>query len=493
MASTTRFAAYPSAVVYANKNGTKPVQHLLWGDWLRLKSGRSGNYRQVRARGVDGWMHKDDFQWRRRLEVTCVDVGQGDGCLLVTPDDKHIVIDAGATDNMHRYLRWRYGGFAKPWQFEAGIISHPDADHYAGFEDIFHEPNVTFGCIYHNGIVERKAKKSLGPTVKFQRRNYLVDLVPTTQKLRDFLSVTSRWKRKKYPTMLNLGLSNRSFGRFTMLSSKNGFMPGYGADQSLNIKVLGPIPETVTGGRDGLRSFGSKGKTKNGHSVVLKLEYNNVSMLLGGDLNIPAEKYLMSVHTGGLDPSPKDIQDRHTLISAARQVFQVDIAKSCHHGSADFTNDFLEAVNPIATVISSGDDEPHSHPRADTLGTLGANSRGVRPLIFSTELARSTKETIKHPNALRAKLMDLREEIESAPTDTAAERRKRDKKIKEFNKVVGSIERSVAVFGAIFVRTDGNKVVMAQKLERPRSAKSKWDIYKLEPTANGVLEYKSKH
>ena len=78
-----------------------------------------------------------------RLTVCRVDVGQGDGCLLVTPNDKHVVIDAGVNDNMYRYLRWRYGGFEKPWRFESGLISHPDQDHYAGFEDVFDDPNVT--------------------------------------------------------------------------------------------------------------------------------------------------------------------------------------------------------------------------------------------------------------------------------------------------------------------------------------------------------------
>ena len=37
------------------------------------------------------------------------------------------------------------------------IISHPDADHYAGFSPIFEVPTLKFGTIYHDGIVERVA------------------------------------------------------------------------------------------------------------------------------------------------------------------------------------------------------------------------------------------------------------------------------------------------------------------------------------------------
>lgn len=61
MPTSTRFAGYPSAVVYENPDGTKPVQHLIWGDWLRLKEGRSGDFLEVHARGVDGWMHFNDI------------------------------------------------------------------------------------------------------------------------------------------------------------------------------------------------------------------------------------------------------------------------------------------------------------------------------------------------------------------------------------------------------------------------------------------------
>lgn len=123
-------------------------------------------------------------------------------------------------------------------------------------------------------------------------------------------------------------------------------------------------------------------------------------MLLGGDLNEPAEDHLMEHYTGANLPALRKAlkstnagqrQNSENAIRAAvlqaRTVFQTDIAKSCHHGSSDFTSEFMDALNPIATVISSGDEEPHCHPRPDTLGTIGKYSRGVRSLIFSTELA----------------------------------------------------------------------------------------------------------
>jgi hypothetical protein len=123
-----------------------------------------------------------------------------------------------------------------------------------------------------------------------------------------------------------------------------------------------------------------------------------IGLLLGGDLNVLAEKYLLEHYTGETI-SPRTAQDEERLVKKARRVFESDFAKSCHHGSADFTEYFLQAINAHATVISSGDDEPHAHPRADTLGTVGKHSRGRRSSIFSTELARSAPEQIEDADA----------------------------------------------------------------------------------------------
>ncbi len=226
------------------------------------------------------------------------------------------------------------------------------------------------------------------------------------------------------------------------------------------MEVIGPVAEKVNG-KDSLPVFdANKGKTKNGHSVVIKLTIGNLRLLLGGDLNTESEYHLLH-HFSNIDVADikKQLKDKsisdtkrknlesqmEQAIVKARKVLEVDIAKSCHHGSADFTSEFLRALNPIATIISSGDNEPHTHPRPDTLGTIGKHSRGERSLIFSTELARSGKEF-----------------VEVAKIDTAKKK-----------------ERVITVYGMINVRTDGKKVIVAQKLERPAAGRG-WDIHKLE-------------
>ena len=491
-ASSTRFAGSSNPFVFDEPDGD-PIQHLLWGDWLRLKRGKRDGWQEVHARGTDGWMREDDIQRNRILEVVFVDVGQGDGCLIVTPEDEHIVIDAGADDSMYRFLNWRYGGFRQPWVFDAGIISHPDQDHYLGLADLFAIPNVTFDIIYHNGILEYRGGNPLGKRETIGDRSCLTQLCADENALDAFLAKKANWKHptkpqhdKQYATMLAAGLANGSFDKFRSLSRTDQHLPGWQPGSgSVQIEVLGPVLDD-DGQDSGLRWLGGVGPTKNGHSIVLKLRFDEVTMLLGGDLNIPSQEWLIEHHTG-LDPRPTTRDEHDTLIRAARQVFQVDVAKACHHGSADVSTRFMDATNPIATIISSGDDESHAHPRADALGATGRHGRGNRPLVFSTELGRSSRNTLKRPEIMKARLKELREEIRLAQSGSALEK----KLVREFDEIVAKIDRSVAVFGAIQLRTDGKSIVLAQKLERPRGS-TKWDIYEL-TNHGGVLQYTSKH
>ncbi|MBA4791531.1 MAG: hypothetical protein H2042_17650 [Rhizobiales bacterium] len=485
-AGSTRFAGHPTATVHDTPAG-KPVQQLLWGDWLTLTglAGGAPGWVSVRARGVDGWMREDSIQETRLLEVIFVDIGQGDGALVVTPDDRHLLVDAGEGDNMFRFLRWRYNGFRQPFSFAAAIISHPDADHYKGFKPLFEAPNVSFEALYHNGLVERAGGETLGP----RAGGFVLDVVAGRDDLATLLADPAVRGDKVYPNMLHQALASGRVADARALSADDGHLPGFAPDDDgeVVIEVLGPVRDAGPAGEPRLKWFGDVGKTKNGHSVVLRLVYKSVSLLLGGDLNIPAEHHLLAAHTGHAMP-PRTELDLDRVIEGGRKTFRSDIAKACHHGSADFTDVFLKAVDPIATVISSGDREPHSHPRADSLGAVGRWGRGSRPLVFSTELARSAPEMIKHPSVLRAQLAAAQSAIETAPEGPKKERARA-----AFKALTDSIDRSVAVFGAINLRTDGTRIVMAQKIEAPRSPAKKWDVYAIDPDAQGVLRYRSQH
>lgn len=556
-----RFSGYPTSHVYSfSRNSDKKLvftkmKHLLWGDWVKVTD---FDYREetpepkrhapdintdaeklfvdnklneinesmvpVRVRGVSGYMKIEDLSPRRLLEVIFIDVGQGDGAVMITPDNKKYVIDAGKGDNMYRYLNWRFAGFKAPTDFDAFIITHPDNDHYLGFQNIVEDDRVTCSQIYHNGLFEqfkidddgtqRNLKSHLlGPFIEKDGQEYLTGLIKSDAELSEVLSNQKKWiktssgRGKQFPTLLNTAQAAKSsngkrrFSNISNLSTKDGeihdglsYLPGFSPNNSdgCEIRIIGPVIEEVDG-QDVLRAFNKKpiekttsmdpGKTKNGHSILLKLQYKNLRLLFGGDLNSSAEMFLLKHYTGKnvYDKKPNTMQE---AMKIAADVFEVDVAKSCHHGSADFKDEFLEVVNAAATVISSGDEESHAHPRCDTLGAIGRNGYGERPLVFSTELSRSAKEFINKEDTPWFQAAKIKGKIEAA-TDSVerAELQKEFDRLDEKSKV-----RAVTSYGAINLRSDGEKVVMAYMKEKT-SRSSRWDIYPLEVNESGILEY----
>ena len=492
MATDIRYAGFPSALIFEKADAkSKVLKQLLWGDWVQVTGKAKAGFTPVHARGCDGFMTTPSLQAERLLELVFVDIGQGDGCLMITPDDKLFLIDAGAGDNMLRFLRWRFRGFAKRLDFEAAILSHSDLDHYGGFEGLFDEANLFFRNVYTNGFMERKVESDtdiLGPRVSHNGAKFITSLVPDLDSLDEFLSTSTNFKGKKYPTMLKGARDAGKFTNFKMLSVKDGFVPGFApGENEVELELLGPVPEDVDGTM-ALRWFGDVGKTKNGHSIVVRVRYRGVTIFAGGDLNIASEGLLLKHHAGAAS-LPETEAERLALVAAARPKLSADFAKACHHGSGDVSPAFMKAVNPLGTIISSGDEEAFSHPRADTLGVLGKASRGERPGIFCTELARSAPERIKHPRVLQAELDELVASLKT--TLTPAKEKKVNASIANLKK---NLERSIAVFGAINLRTDGNRAVVAFKIEKPRNATSQWDIYKFDRAADaGALTFVSQH
>jgi beta-lactamase superfamily II metal-dependent hydrolase len=360
------FVSYPSAVQYKEKGaadstkGKKPVNQLLWGDWARIDQ-VEGSWFNIRSRGRNGWVRKENLQEDRILEVNFVDIGQGDGCHIQTPEDEAIIIDAGEGDNMYRFLRWRFGKFTQEFTFESFVISHPDKDHYFGFKELLEHDKVLVKTIYHNTIVEQVAggKSTLGAEKKIDGTKYLTGLVETIDQLKTITNSAARRGGRMYPNMLKTAVDSGRVkdiaGLLASIDWQNPrYLPGYAPqdNRAMTLKLLGPVPGELEPGKFGLPKIGNTGVTKNGHSVVLLLEIGNIKMLLGGDLNEPSQEYLLKHYTG-LDPHPKTPTEMETLVSEGRKYFEVDIAKACHHGSAHISSSFLQAPSKELTIWKS--------------------------------------------------------------------------------------------------------------------------------------------
>lgn len=466
----------------------KKVKQVLWGDWLNIEEETADGWARVKWGRDRYWIRQEDYGDERPLEVVFVDVGQGDGCLVVTPktppDERVMVIDAGEGDNMYRFLGWRFGKLKKRFAFHAAVITHPDQDHYKGFQRVFDQALFSFEKVYHNGIAERVGPDLLGPSDPTGR--YLTDLMETDARIRAFYGDPAVRGGKVFPKLMHTALSSGRVGAVEMLSTAHGvaedgrcWMPGFSPTQSpdLTIEVLGPAVEPDDQGRARLRWFGDavgsaardEGKTKNGHSVLLRLTYRNFTLLFGGDLNRPAEDFLLRRYGGVGAQGPLS-----AAVAGASARLGADVMKCCHHGAADVTDEFLQAVSPFAFAVSSGDQEGYAHPRPDLLGRLGRHGRGAAPLILCTEILRSTRER-EDANLLKD-LRRLDARIEDAATPEAERKTARAERTEIQTRLA---RRNVEVYGAITLRTDGQHLVVAFRLEAERMGVSpkRWQTY----------------
>ena len=86
------------------------------------------------------------------------------------------------------------------------------------------------------------------------------------------------------------------------------------------------------------------------------MTFGNVRFLFGASLNTPSEERLLA---------------KAAEIGAS---LTAEVLKVPHHGSADFSSRMLEAVKPVVSVVSSGDESSareYIHPRAGLVGALG--------------------------------------------------------------------------------------------------------------------------
>jgi beta-lactamase superfamily II metal-dependent hydrolase len=72
------------------------------------------------------------------VRVQVVDVGQGDGILIRTPNQRWIVIDAGTNKNMARAMQDEWGVD----RLALAVISHRHFDHHGGMDEVLSEVPV---------------------------------------------------------------------------------------------------------------------------------------------------------------------------------------------------------------------------------------------------------------------------------------------------------------------------------------------------------------
>ncbi|MDX1388099.1 MAG: hypothetical protein R3344_02865 [Acidobacteriota bacterium] len=361
-----RYVSTRSTVLHPDSETDSQDLVLIFGDEVDTTGGvdpGSGRH-EVVYRHRTGWVRSDRLTTRHPLELYFIDVGEGDSTFVVTPAGKKILIDGGRGNEAFQFLVWKYRldmATSPGVEIDLVVISHTDDRHVAGLTSIVEHDRIHVREIVHSGIAKHTSGfdtvlgdivGSGSSRVLITRHDSIADLVG-----RNLNDTMTAWRNVLQGEP---GLRYRAVDTGTAMIDVG--------DPEVRLHVLGPrLMNQPDRHQPVFPWLGSAARTVSGNSVVLRLDYGDVRILLPGDINEAGARYLM----GGA--------------GFAAEV-NAHVLKAPHHGSGDYDEEFLGAIQPQISIVSSGESPDHGHPRADFLGAIGKLSRSRSPLVFSTEL-----------------------------------------------------------------------------------------------------------
>jgi competence protein ComEC len=255
-----------------------------------------------------------------QLEVTAIDVGQGDSLLVVGPTGRAMLIDAGgptgaaanaenavltsSTFDIGEEVVSPYLWSRQFRRLDVVALTHAHSDHMGGMPAILRN---------------------------FRPRELWVAVDPNSGPYRTLLAEAA-----------TLGIRVRHLRAGDRL-----------AWDTINLAVLAPTPD-----------YTNPGPPINNDSLVLHLQFDRASALLEGDAEAPSEHTMVAASLSGL----------------GSQLGPDTLLKVGHHGSRTSTApEFLALVAPQDAVISVGRNNTFGHPRPEVIQRLAdAHARVFR-------------------------------------------------------------------------------------------------------------------
>lgn len=243
----------------------------------------------------------------RGLEVTFLDVGQGDGICIRT-GTKTILVDGGSTDQK-RLGENRLEPFLKSQGIgviDFAIVSHGDQDHISGLEYLMEESSIGIKCL----------------------------VLPAA------------------------GRGDKSYDRLEHLArARGGSVLWMGRGDRILMGKLDIYCRYPEKKKDSADDTSKAEKDRNEHSLVLQVSYGNFHMLLTGDMSKEGEEKLLAMEA--------------EKTGSERTFKNIRVLKVAHHGSSySTTRPWIEALKPEWAVISYGKDNPYGHPGREVLEAL---------------------------------------------------------------------------------------------------------------------------
>ncbi len=296
------------------------------------------------------WKTKPPPASGKELQVHVLDVGpvNGDSILIISPEGKSILVDAGDVGKGKVVLEAlkRYN----VQQLDYFVATHPHPDHIGGADEVIKATKVL--NVIDNGqapdVPESLAAPSKpAPSVGSSKK--------TAAKKPDRSSAITKFYDEYKAAVAQSG------AHYEKAEAGKQYDLGGGA----RLTVLAPIEPAFT--RDQIKTGGN---LPNANSIVMRLDYGDFSMLLPGD----AEE-----------------QTEHRMLTKELNL-KAKILKVAHHGSKyAITQDFVDRVKPEVAIISCGDWNRYGHPSQVVLDRLKAANVKLYRTDLQGEITITTK------------------------------------------------------------------------------------------------------
>lgn len=247
-------------------------------------------------------------------------VGQGDATLMIFPNGKNLLIDAGPPGAAKTYLLPLFEKL-KIKSLDTLVVTHYDLDHIGGVPEIFagsdgilgNSDDIRILAAYDRGGVPWDSSAGYGK----------------------YLGSLEEWKVPRFPLAAGDSLDLDSALRIRCVAA-NGIV-----GDGVATPVAVDISPAAYSGRE------------NAASIALLFEHHSFRYLTAGDL------------TGGGSADGFLTPDIETPLASL--VGEVDAIHMNHHGSLSSSNEAMVATSPALAFVQAGIDNSYGHPVAEVL------------------------------------------------------------------------------------------------------------------------------
>ena len=160
----------------------------------------------------------------KELKITMLDVSQGDGLCIQTPNNKVITIDGGSSDvkDLDKYRLVPFMKYEGISTIDYAVISHLDSDHFNGIKGIVN--NGDYGIKIRNVVlpfIKEKSEEYVALENEFQSKGVNILYISKNNNMTiDGVKFTCLHPSKEYTSESSNGYSqviHMSYGKFDML------------------------------------------------------------------------------------------------------------------------------------------------------------------------------------------------------------------------------------------------------------------------------------